>query len=106
MEEQPARSKTNLLWQGLALVVFLGSIPLLAPWCNSWHWSRHPPVEEHRRELIELTSKQFNCPPEELVITPSGDVGAEVRGCGGWTKLCWRQPARLWPHAWRDCYSP
>jgi hypothetical protein len=106
MDEQPFSSQIRSNWPVFVMILLLGMIPVVAPWCNSWHWSRHPPTVEHRRELIELAAKQFRCPPEELAITASGEIGAEVRGCGGWTKLCWRQLTRLGPFAWRECYLP
>jgi hypothetical protein len=71
--------------------------------CDSWHWKRHPPTKEHAGELIEAVSRQFRCPAEQLVVTPVGTTGADVTGCGSSTRLCWRQPARLWPRRWMEC---
>ena len=101
--DRAPKTKGTPLLVGLALVLFLASIPIIAPWVNAWDWSRHPPVQEHRRELIETVSKQFRCPPEELVVSPVGYIGASVVGCGGTTYLCWRRPAKNWPYAWLTC---
>jgi len=103
MPSPAPKPKGTPLVVGLALVLFLASIPIIAPRVNAWHWSRHPPVEEHRHELLEMVSKQFRCPLEELVVSPVGSIGASVVGCGGSTKLCWRQPAKGWPYAWLTC---
>ena len=88
---------------GLGIVAFCALLALFAPWCNDWHWSHHPPSEEHRRELLDITSRQFQCPIHQLVVFPEGRIGARVTGCGANTHLCWRQPARLWKYAWLPC---
>ena len=99
----PPERKSRPLGRWLVLLLVLAAIPLLAPRCDAWHWSRHPPVEEHRRELLETVSKQFRCPQDQLTVSPEGSTGAAVVGCGSSTHLCWRQLARLWPHAWQPC---
>jgi hypothetical protein len=103
----PAASrKQNLrnLPMGIGIVVLCGLIAILGPRCNNWgRWAGHPPTVEHRSELLEITSPQFHCPVDQLVISPEGDIGARVTGCGSNTHLCWRQPARHWKFAWLPC---
>jgi hypothetical protein len=88
---------------GIGIVVICGLLAAFTSWCNGWHWTRHPPTQEHRQELLEVTSKQFHCPIDQLVVSPEGEIGAKVTGCGGETHLCWRQPARLWKFSWLPC---
>jgi hypothetical protein len=80
---------------GLGIVAVLGSIALIAPRWNEWHWAHHPPAVEHRRELIDQVSRQFQCPADQLKVTPDGEIGATVSGCGAWTRLCWQQRGHL-----------
>ena len=107
--ERPKKRQPILTYVGV--LVLLLSIPLLTPWCNSWYWARHPPTQEHRQELVETVSRQFQCPADQLEITPHGEIGAFVVGCGASTRLCWRKlahlvlPSRVWlgPSAWLPC---
>ena len=84
---------------GIGGVAVVGAIALLAPRWSQWHWAHHPPALEHRRELIDLVSRQFQCPADQLKVAPDGEIGATVSGCGAWTRLCWRQRAHLVTHA-------
>ena len=83
---------------GIGGVGVVGAIALLAPWCNQQYWAQHPPALEHRRELIDLASRQFQCSADQLKVAPDGEIGATVSGCGAWTRLCWRQHAHLVTH--------
>jgi hypothetical protein len=87
----------------VAFLVCLAAFAILAPYCDRWGWSRHPPAVEHRRELLETVAKQLRCPPEALLVTPAGDTGADVTGCGGSTHLCWRRLTRSGPRSWMAC---
>ena len=110
-----ASERAPLTWQRyqgwIAAVVVVGLVAILVSYYSpltSSYLSRHPPIVEHRRELIETASKQLRCPPEQLVIKPSGDSGAQVQGCGGVIGLCWGAIVahRAWGWSVSRCYAP
>lgn len=99
----PGKTSPQSLAGYVAFVVISAAIPVLAARCDAWHRSQHRPTDEHRRELLEAVSKQLHCPLELLTVSPVGSTVADVKGCGGSTRLCWRQLTRLWPLGWRQC---
>jgi len=88
------------------MVCLAATLLLLGP-CIAWYWSRHPPIIEHRTELLETASKRLFCPVDQLVIKPFGQSGAEVTGCDGKLLVCWgRDTIHRTPAGWNGCYVP
>jgi len=85
----------------------LAAILLFLRPCTAWYWSRHPPIVEHRSELLETASKRLNCPADRLAIKPFQDSGAEVTGCDRKIQVCWgRDLTHRSLVGWNGCYVP
>jgi hypothetical protein len=104
-EEVPLSSQP-WVWVAGAMVGLAAVLLLMRPF-TTWYWAHYPPAVEHRRELLDIASKQLLCPAEQLTIRPFGQRGAEVTGCDGKMKVCWEIiPGTRGHYAWTGCYTP
>jgi hypothetical protein len=101
---EKAAGGPSWVWVAGSMAAFAAVLLFWRP-VSSWYWSRHPPSIEHRSELLEAASHQLQCPAEQLTIEPYGDTGAQVTGCEGKARLCWRKTSRYSSPAWLGCFE-
>lgn len=93
------------VWVVGAMVIVVAT-PLLALRYEHWTLSRHPPMLEHRQELVQSASRLLPCPADEITFRAWGEAGVEVTGCARTIRMCWQKYGRSSPYAWNYCYPP
>ena len=56
--------------------------------------ARHPPVTEHRAELLDAAAKAASCGRDALTVLVEGPKRARVSGCGLAMTFKWKRPFR------------
>jgi hypothetical protein len=56
---------------------------------------RHPPVEEHRDELLRAASQALGCGDDRVTVQPQEPTLARVEGCGQSRMLRWGPVSKM-----------
>src|SRR5262249_22284505 len=62
----------------------------------------HPPLEEHRHELMQAAVNAISCPPEKLTIVAETPRQARVEGCGSTRFFLWGRQRSGERVRWRE----
>jgi hypothetical protein len=62
----------------------------------------HPPVEEHRPELLAAAANAADCPKEQINVVGVSTKTARVEGCGAPRYFLWGKQRRDEPMHWRQ----